>query len=842
MTLKSVTSDDPGNALRTPPVNYEAERALLGAVLTNNRAYERVSEILAPGHFGDSLHGRIYHICGGMIDTGRVANLVTVKTYLENDDAFKAAGGSKFLAALVAGSVTVINAVDYAKLIYDLYLRREMIALGEDMVNEAYDASHDESCEDLIDKTEAAVFALRSVGTVNGELVDFDSVANETLALAERAYQYDGELIGVTTGLRDLDRKTAGLHPSDLVIVGGRPATGKEQPIDTPVLTPLGWKNIGDIRAGDYVIGKNGKPVLVKGVFPQGVKQAYRVTFRDGTSTECGIDHLWTVTPHGGRGRGKWYTRSLRELIDGGLSKKKKNNRYGAKWKIPVAAPIDMPSLDLPIDPYILGVLIGDGSMNRLEVRFSNPDRDSDIRRRFEALLPSGVELKENRSGACPYYRLRGPGFALFRDKLRAMKITVKSIHKFIPEIYKRASIPQRMALLRGLMDTDGTCSGGNASSYCTMSEMLADDVNDLVKSLGGVSWKTKSDRTHHEKGIEFSVIVRMPICPFTTAFKKARWKEREVSRYIWNVEKSRVVEQVCISVDSQDGLYLTNDYIVTHNTGLATSIAMNAARYFKTAERADHKGKRVAFFSLEMSRDQLMTRIFAHESKIDSFAIRGGNLNEAEFTKLILGRQNMGTMPLYIDDTPAATVGQIRSRARRLARKGAGSESALGLIVIDYIQLIASIGKDRSDNRANELGLITRGLKALAKELNVPIIALSQLSRGLESREDKRPQLADLRDSGSIESDADMVWFTYREQYYLERAEPKQTTNETAERFSTRLLQWSNQSEAARGKGEVIVAKQRQGPLGTVTLAFESIYAWWSNLGTDAPDDNMLL
>lgn len=497
--LRTVGDDDPGNTLRVPPHNYEAERALLGALLMNNHAFERVSEFLAPGYFADPVNGRIYQAISLLVDQGKQANPVSLKNYLENDDLIVSAGGMKYLANLAAGAVTVVNTADYGKLIYDLYLRRELIALGEDVVNEAFDSKMDESAADLIDKAETQLFSLRQDGSTTGDLVDFDFVADEALELAERAYRHDGTLVGITTGLRDLDRKIGGLQNSDVLIIAGRPSSGK---------------------------------------------------------------------------------------------------------------------------------------------------------------------------------------------------------------------------------------------------------------------------------------------------------------------------------------------------TAIAVTIAHNAAKYFATTDREDHKGKQVAFFSLEMSRDQLMTRIFAHESQLDSFSIKTGRLNEEEFERLIMARQRLREMPLRIDHTPAATVAQIRSRARRLARKG-----KLGAIVIDYLQLISPPGRERAENRVNELSMITRGLKTLAKELDVPVIALSQLNRGVELREDKRPMLSDLRESGSIEADSDVVMFVYRDQYYLERAEPKQRTDETTERYVERFTKWQNMMNEAHGKGELIIAKQRHGPLGTIALHFEEKHAWWADLvSIDLPEDNRLL
>ncbi len=485
-------ADNAGDVLRTPPHNYEAERALLGAVLMNNRAFERVSEFLSAEHFADPVNGRIYQACAKLIEQGHQANPVTLKTYLERDDLIIAAGGIKYLASLAAAAVTIINAGDYGKLIYDLFLRRELIALGENMVNEAFESQPDESAMDQIEGSEQKLFNLASSNAAEGGFQTFESALSTAISLAEAAHRREGALAGVTTGLRDLDSKLGGLHSSDLLILAGRPSMGK---------------------------------------------------------------------------------------------------------------------------------------------------------------------------------------------------------------------------------------------------------------------------------------------------------------------------------------------------TALATTMAFNAARYYRTTENVEDKGKLVAFFSLEMSAEQLATRILAERSKINSHSIRTGGLSNDDFARLVVASQETSDLPLYIDDTPAVTVSAIRTRCRRLARQNkTGGHSGLGLIVIDYLQLIAPARGERSENRVQEISAITRGLKALAKDLGVPVMALSQLSRAVEQREDKRPQLSDLRESGTIEQDSDVVMFVFREEYYLERAEPSQKPEETSERFHERYTKWQERFQQSHNVAEVLVAKQRHGPIGTVKLHFEANFTHFSD------------
>jgi replicative DNA helicase len=265
--------------------------------------------------------------------------------------------------------------------------------------------------------------------------------------------------------------------------------------------------------------------------------------------------------------------------------------------------------------------------------------------------------------------------------------------------------------------------------------------------------------------------------------------------------------------------------------TSLATNIAFNAADRFRRdlddgIAPEESVGAPVAFFSLEMSADQLATRILAEQSKISSEALRMGKISREDFQQLSFASQRLAELPLYIDDTPALSIAALRSRARRLKRR-----HSIGLVVVDYLQLLQGTNRSGNDNRVNEISEISRGLKTLAKELNVPVIALSQLSRAVESRDDKRPMLSDLRESGSIEQDADMVWFVFREDYYIAAKEPKQPTDGDDAKIHDEHTKWMSDMERVHGLAELIIAKQRHGATGKVRLRFESRITRFSDL-----------
>jgi replicative DNA helicase len=257
--------------------------------------------------------------------------------------------------------------------------------------------------------------------------------------------------------------------------------------------------------------------------------------------------------------------------------------------------------------------------------------------------------------------------------------------------------------------------------------------------------------------------------------------------------------------------------------TSLATNIAYNAAKAY--LDTGGQEGSVVGFFSLEMSAEQLATRLLADVSEVPGDKIRRGDIKDTDFQRFVEASALLNRLPFFIDDTPGLSVTALRTRARRLHRT-----HKLGMIVVDYLQLLSGSARG-SENRVQEISDITRGLKGVAKELNVPVVALSQLSRAVEQREDKRPQLADLRESGSIEQDADVVMFVFREQYYLERAEPSRRPEENDEKFNDRYQRWQQRCEEVHNTAEVIIAKQRHGPIGTVRLHFDGQFTRFTDL-----------
>ncbi|MEO9515372.1 MAG: replicative DNA helicase [Paracoccaceae bacterium] len=465
----------------TMPHSIEAEQQLLGAILTNNDVYDRVAAIIGPKHFYDPVHARIFDIASARIAKNNLASPVTLKAFMEDDEGLKELGGPAYLARLAGAAVSAFAVRDYAQMIYDLAVRRDLINLGRDISAKASKVDVSSEPKEQIVEAEQALYKLAEQGTTEGGFQSFLKAVTDAVNVANAAYQREGGLAGISTGLMDMDKKLGGLHPSDLLILAGRPSMGK---------------------------------------------------------------------------------------------------------------------------------------------------------------------------------------------------------------------------------------------------------------------------------------------------------------------------------------------------TSLATNIAFNIAKAFKKGVKPDGsegaiEGGVVGFYSLEMSAEQLAARILSEAAEIPSENIRRGDMTETEFRRFVDAAKALEACPLYIDDTPAIPIAQLAARARRLKRT-----HGLDVLIVDYLQLVRGV----AENRVQEIGEISMGLKAIAKELNIPVIALSQLSRQVENREDKRPQLSDLRESGSIEQDADVVMFVFREEYYKEREKP-------GDHDLDAMASWQEEMERLHGRAEVIIGKQRHGPIGTVDLSFEGRFTRFGNL-----------
>lgn len=376
------------------------------------------------------------------------------------------------------------------------------------------------------------------------------------------------------------------------LIVGDQPGLGKAQPLTAKIATPNGWMTMGEMKVGQKVFGKDGRIYEVQGVFPQGTRPVYRVTLNDGFCTECDIEHLWCVRDVNRRRRGHgWTIKTLSELLERGIEYSVSETRIQGgrkavlKWEIPIIAPVQYPQRKFVIPPYIMGLLLGDGSLCGDEICISIPDCEIETVGRITALLPENLKLRVNRHPACPQYFISQTGTTHknpFKAEIERLGINVKGKDKFIPAEYLTASVEQREELLMGLMDSDGSAKR-NRITFHSCARGLVDGISELVQSLGGQAIIREYDRSHEGKSTEWQVNVRINRCPFKIQRKVEEWRvatRNYASRYIQSIEYVGNEQVQCIKVSAPDSLYITDNYIVTHNTGQAIA-AITAAGAF---------------------------------------------------------------------------------------------------------------------------------------------------------------------------------------------------------------------------------------------------------------------
>ncbi len=798
------------------PHNIDAEQAVLGALLMQNALLEDVADIIGAEAFYDPLHGALFTEIAKLIDGGRAADLITLKPIVNGwPPISETMQVWQYLGRLLTAAASRVEIKGYARLLRDLSDRRRVVYLAQDVLSLAMADPSDVPTPDVIETAERGLFEIGAKRT-EGRETSIDGAVHQALETISNAYERGGELNGVRTGLIDLDRILGGFQASDLIILGGRPSMGKMQATDSRVLASDGtWRMMGDLKIGDSLASVDGRPSIVTGVFPHGAKQLYRVTFSDGRSTEAGAEHLWRVMYR------EWDSPKVVDTAK--VIKLLGHKRYRGRLWVDLVSGDFGHDANLPIDAYTLGTIISNGGISGKGVLISTPYH-SVIGRVQKEVANHGAYL----SHACDVtWRMNGS--ASIKSGLRSLGLMgLTSDAKFIPQAYLSASRPSRASLLQGLIDGDGWVEKFGAIRYGTSSYRLACDVQDLVRSLGGLATVSQKNPRYRYKGQKMAgrkawVVNIMfadgsPYVSVPFKLNRVSNRSRQPRLTFKSIEPSRIHDAQCISVSHPEQLYVTDDYIVTHNTALALTIAFNVARDAVDSHGVVTPGGHVHFFSQEMSASQLAMRLIAERSEIASDTLRRGAVNENELRSAIEGAKQVSAASMTIDETGGISLGALIAKARRVKRK-----KDTKLIVVDYLQLMS--GTKNSDNRVQEITKLTMGLKALAKELDVPIVALSQLSRKVEERADKRPQLADLRESGSIEQDADVVMFVYRDEYYIEREKPDDAD-------AVKYADWLARMDRAHGKAEVLVAKQRHGAVGSVALSFQSKFTRFGNLG----------
>jgi replicative DNA helicase len=799
----SAVFDPELSALKLPPHSVEAEQSVLGGLMLENTAWERVADLINEQDFYRADHKAIWKQIVRLIDDNKPADVVTVAEALESLDQLDNAGGLAYLAALAQNTPFRRQHPALRGIVRERSVLRKLVEVGAQISDSALSPAGRTAAQ-ILDEAEARVFEIKEAGAKTTQ--GFQAVQPllmEVVTRIDELYNRDNpsEVTGVPTGFTDLDTKTSGLQPGDLIIVAGRPSMGKAQPLDAKVRTRIGWRPMGDLKIGDELASLDGRPSIVQGIYPQGRRQIYRVRFSDGRSAECCAEHLWRVHYR------DWPApRVLRtDQVMTMLTRVRYRDRL---WIDPHNGEFGHDEA-LPIDPWLLGALLGDGSLSGTALRFSTASEEmlyrvgSRIGEVMTVTHAGNYDYRIIRKTLADLPRGDRPTINPLRQNLERMGLwDIDSAHKFIPRQYLEANRAARLDVLRGLLDTDGWVEKWGSIRLSTASGRLAEDVAELVRSLGG--WCSISEKQPHFRGAHDTA--RRPGLPahvchihhpeprslLLQSEKLARLPEswqRHKRLTFSAITPSREAECQCIAVSHPARLYITDQDVVTHNTAFSLNIAENVALDANMS---------VAVFSMEMGASQLVMRMLGSVGRLDQHKLRTGRIGEDDWPRLTHALGRLNETPFFIDESPGLTAMEVRARARRLARQCQG-DRPLGLIVIDYLQLMSGAA-GQSENRATEISEISRSLKGLAKELHVPVIALSQLNRSLEQRPNKRPVMSDLRESGAIEQDADVILFIYRDEVY-------------------------NPDSQDKGTAEIIIGKQRNGPIGMVRLTFLGEY-----------------
>ena len=803
---------------RVPPHNVEAEESVLGSMLLSKDAIAEVLELLREDDFYRPAHRTVFRSVLELYGHGDAVDAVTVQEELRRSGALADIGGAPFLHTLVASVPTAANAAYYARIVKEAGVLRRLIDVGTQIVQLGFETPQD--TERAVDIAESLVYQVAQ-GRVTEDYHSLRDVLTGTLEAIERLHEDHREITGVPTGFADLDRLTSGLQPANLVIVAARPAVGKALALDTPLPTPTGWTTMADVAVGDQLIGADGKPTTVVAATEElHDRPCYEVEFSDGTVIVADGQHQWLTETRASRksawpaDRGSNRTRTQRtfpsvktteELL---ATLRCNGTEHRLNHTVVNARPLDLPRRELPLAPYALGVWLGDGHSAGARITTADPEivvhleadglwvvpgSGLNYSLRFPERPPvaerSCADCGRPSSGLAQCQACRNH-HGTVHGRLRTLGVLR---NKHIPATYLRASEAQRRSLLAGLLDTDGAVAPSGAVQFGVTSRRLAEDTRELIVSLGyrcSLTTKAVKGRTA-ASSTAYTLTFSTTDDVFRLERKRLLHKERRGpgrtgKRVITAVRPVPSVPVRCVEVDSVAHLYLAGRSMVpTHNSTLGLDVARHAAV---------KAGVPTVVFSLEMSRTELVQRLMCAECTVDMQRLRTGRMEESDWTRLTRSLGKLADAPLFIDDSPGTTMMEIRAKCRRLKQR-----HGLGLVVVDYLQLMQP--SRRFENRQQEVSEISRSLKLLAKELAVPVIAISQLSRQTEARSDRRPMLSDLRESGALEQDSDVVLFIYRDELY-------------------------DPESPRKGEADLILAKHRNGPTDTVTVTFQGQYS----------------
>ena len=851
---------------RQPPQDLVAEQSVLGGMLLSKDAIADVLERLRPGDFYRPAHQNVYDAVLDLYGRGEPADAVTVAAELDRRGLLRRIGGAPYLHTLISTVPTAANAGYYAGIVAEKALLRRLVEAGTRVVQYGYAGAEGADVNEIVDRAQAEIYDVTERKTAE-DFVALEALLQPTMDEIDAIASSGGISRGVPTGFTELDEVTNGLHPGQMIVVAARPGMGKALKLDTLLPTPTGWTTMGEVAVGDWLIGADGNPTRVVAATDVMIgRPCYEVEFSDGSVIVADAEHQWLTDTRSSRKSAQAAAagyngyrnqrtfaaiRTTRQIADT-LRCPTVDRRLN--HSVANARPLRAANADLLVPAYTLGAWLGDGTSASAQITSADPElvmrieaegieaHQSSAKYRYQLCLPTVGEIARRdcvvcgelfvpqtsqvrtcgRScggrarflsapappPSCSRCGSRSSGLRLCQTCHKAvgtLQGRLRSIgvlgNKHIPMEYLRASEAQRRALLAGLLDTDGTVTNGGAVQFSVTNRRLADDVFELVVSLGyrcqraAKRVRGRSEETSTAFILNFSTDEDV----FYLSRKALAHKQRRASagtarscsRFITDVRPVASVPVRCVEVDNADHLYLAGrSMIPTHNSTLGLDFLRSCSIKNRLAS---------VVFSLEMSKTEIVMRLLSAEAKIKLADMRSGRMSDDDWTRLARRMSEISEAPLYIDDSPNLTMMEIRAKARRLKQK-----SDLRLVVIDYLQLMTS-GK-KVESRQQEVSEFSRQLKLLAKEIEVPVVAMSQLNRGPEQRTDKKPMLSDLRESGAIEQDADMVILLHRPDAF-ERDDPR------------------------GGEADLILAKHRNGPTKTITVAHQLHLSRFTNM-----------
>lgn len=785
---------------KQPPNAVEVEMAVLGAMMIDEEAVPKAVEILKPDSFYDPKHTIIFSAISSLYESGEPIDTVSVYEELKKEGKVDLAGGAAYISKLTQDIASAANIDYHSRVVMEKWILRKLISSSMEIASLAYEGQTD--VFDLLDAAEAKIFQISEEG-IKESFTSMEKAVKEAWELIEAIHAKKISTHSVPTGFAELDDLLGGFQRSDLIIIAARPAMGKCLGKGTKVLMFDGSiKKVEDVKVGDLLMGNDSKPRKVLSI-ARGKEMMYWVRQNHGIDYRVNESHILSLKRSRNQGKyvkGEVLNIELSEYLS--KSDKWKSNYKGYKTSV------EFKHKKTPIDPYFLGLWLGDGKSDGSRIYTQDKEVVDYIYSYAKELGATVTVLKDKEK--CPAYIITNGKSQVARNSSLQAKLRNLGLlnNKHIPQIYLVNDKKTRLSLLAGLIDSDGFINHnfGGTIEITTKYENLANQIKFLCDTLGyRTSLKSKKTKIS-SSGFELTVWrVRFNgnVDEIPTRIKRKKAKKWIANRD-WQVngikvEKDKVDDYYGFVLDGNH-LFLLEDCTVTHNTAFAMSAARNAAMEYNVP---------IGVFSLEMATNQLVTRLISAESRINAHSLRTGKFKAEDGAKVSRIIHKLMKAPIYIDDTPGISILELRAKARRLK-----NEKKIGLLIVDYLQLVNP--SFNLDSREREISTISRSLKALAKELNIPVIALSQLNRQVESRSDKRPQLSDLRESGSIEQDADVVIFLNRPEVYG-------------------ITQFSGsddmKGESTEGIAEVIIGKQRNGPIGEVKLKFIKEYARFENL-----------